>query len=169
MLLRIIAICIILTGFCIRKSLGQEKPAYPKVTGYLSVIHPLFTSYPDEIIPNFRDSYVVGFPSGINILKSDKIGFSFEITPFVRDINGKSKVTTFLFHPGVLFRFKHGFTIAERLAFETSGRYGFTTIFSKIIVKGKNANLFLASPIPVRFGNDTDNSIGMGLQVGVSF
>jgi hypothetical protein len=74
-----------------------------------------------------------------------------------------------LFHPGAMFRFKHGFTFIGRMAFETNGRFGVTPVFSQVIKKGKDASLFVSVPFPVRFGNDVPASVGTGLQLGISF
>jgi hypothetical protein len=78
-------------------------------------------------------------------------------------------MSNLLFHPGIIFRRKNGFAITERLAFETSGRYGVTTVFTKVVHRYPSSNLFLACPIPVRFGNGLPTSIGIGIQVGLSF
>ncbi len=118
---------------------------------------------------NFNPAYTVGFPTGLNILKSDRIGFSFEITPFIRTENGTSRMSNILFHPGVMFRFPKRFTINQRLAFETNGRFGTTTVFSKVVKVYKNSTLFVATPIPLRAGNNQPISIGLGLQVGIGF
>jgi len=149
----------------------QSTPAtsYPRTTGYISFVHPLITVDKDETTYNFSGSYTIGFPCGINILKSDKTGFSFELTPFIKASGGTSKMTNFLFHPGVMFRYPHGFTFIARMAFETAGRYGVTAVFNKVIIKTKMTNYFIAVPLPVRFGNDKPASIGAGLQLGVTF
>jgi len=78
-------------------------------------------------------------------------------------------MTNFLFHPGVMFRYPHGFTFIARMAFETAGRYGVTAVFNQVIIKTKMNNYFIAVPLPVRFGNDKPASIGAGLQLGVTF
>jgi predicted TIM-barrel enzyme len=57
---------------------------YPKVVGYMSVVNPIITIYSNETMTNFANDYTVGFPVGVNILKNDKIGFSFEITPLLK-------------------------------------------------------------------------------------
>jgi hypothetical protein len=142
---------------------------YPKVTGYFSVLHPIGTWDKKGFHDNFSDVYTLVFPFGINILKSDKFGISFEIAPNIRTEHNISKVSSILFHPGAMFRFKHGFTFIGRAAFETNGRYGFTPIFNQVIKKGKDASLYLALPFPVRFGNDQPASLSTGLQVGISF
>lgn len=142
---------------------------YPQVKGYFSVVHPIVTIDGNHSVFNFSDTYTVGFPTGINILKSDSFGYSFEITPFIKAQDGKDKVSNVLFHPGLLFRYRHGFTFISRVAFETSGRYGFTAILSKVIIRSENLSYFIATPLPVRFGNELPASVGVGFQLGVTF
>jgi hypothetical protein len=152
--------------------LSQEvpvPPVYPKTTGYISVLHPILTIDKNTSTFNFTYNYTVAFPVGINILKSDKIGFSFELAPFIKADKHSDKVTNFLFHPGIMFRFKHGFTFIARAAFETAGRYGITPVFNKVIMKSKGVNYYLAVPLPVRFGNDHIPSVGAGFQIGANF
>lgn len=142
---------------------------YPKTTGYFSIMNPAGTWNKDGFHDNFSDVYTIIFPFGMNILKSDRFGISFEVAPAIRTEHNISKVSSVLFHPGAMFRFKHGFTFIGRMAFETNGRFGVTPVFNKIIKKGKDASLFLSVPFPVRFGNDLPTSLTTGLQVGVSF
>lgn len=148
---------------------AQQPATYPKVTGYFSIVQPLTTFSGGSFSSNFGNVYVVGFPFGVNLLKSDSFGISFEVAPAIRTEKNISKVSTILFHPGAMFRFKHGFTFIGRMAFETNGRYGVTPIFNQVIKKGKDASLFVSVPFPVRFGNNQPASIGTGLQLGVSF
>jgi hypothetical protein len=148
---------------------SEQAHTYPRVTGYFSVLHPVGTWNKDGFHDNFSDIYTLVFPFGMNILKSDKFGISFEVAPAIRTEHNISKVNSVLFHPGAMFRFKHGFTFISRIAFDTTGRFGFTPVFNQVIKKGKNANLYLALPVPVRFGNDQSASLSTGLQVGVSF
>lgn len=147
----------------------QQTPAYPKVTGYFSILQPLSTLSKGKLTGNFGDVYVIGFPFGMNILKSDSFGISFEIAPAIRTEKNDPRVSSILFHPGAMFRFKHGFTFIGRVAFETSGRFGVTPVFNKVIKKGKDASLFVSLPFPVRFGNNQPTSLGTGLQLGVAF
>lgn len=160
--------------FFFSSSWSQSPPqpftsAYPQVKGYGSIVHPIITVDQTGSTWNFSHGYAVGFPFGLNLLKSDKIGFSFEFTPTVRAENGSSRMSSLLFHPGVMFRRPNGFTFISRLAFETNGRYGFTPVFNKILVRRKDFSYFLAMPLPVRFGNDKPASIAVGLQVGIVF
>ncbi|WP_413667997.1 hypothetical protein ACEN9X_26495 [Mucilaginibacter sp. Mucisp86] len=160
---------IVLLLFIFKIGFAQQQPAYPRVTGYFSILNPIGTWTKDGFKSNFRDVYTVGFPFGMNILKSDRFGISFEVAPAIRTERNISKVNTVLFHPGAMFRFKHGFTFIGRMAFETNGRFGVTPVFNQVIKKGKDASFFVSVPIPVRFGNDLPASISTGLQLGISF
>lgn len=145
------------------------KPAYPHVVGYLSFIFPLVT-IANTTAYNFSDGITkIGFPVGVNVLYSEKFGFSYEFTPTITAGNGTSKVSNILFDPGTMFRFRHGFTIISRLAFETSGRYGFTPVFNQVYARTKDVNYFVALSTPVRFGNNAPSSIGLNFQVGFIF
>ncbi|WP_026729854.1 hypothetical protein [Flavobacterium denitrificans] len=148
---------------------AYSQTVYPKITGYFGIMHPIATFSKDETNVNFRDYYAVGFPTGINIWKSDKIGFSVEFVPNIKDDNGTDKVTNLLFHPGVLVALGKGYTFAGRAAFETSGRYGFTPVFNKTIIKNKTCSYYAAVPLPVRFGNDHPVSFTVGFQFGIAF
>ncbi|WP_300596190.1 hypothetical protein [Niabella sp.] len=146
-----------------------SQDTYPKITAYTSVLHPLITINHKEAVPNFRDYYLVIFPSGINIWKNSKMAFSVEFAPSIKVEKGMSKMSNFLFHPGILIALGKGFTFAGRAAFETSGRYGFTPVFGKTVIKKKKHGFYVATPFPVRFGNDQPASFTAGLQLGISF
>lgn len=147
-----------------------KKAAYPKVVGYLSFILPLETLSEGNFTPNFsHHTSSIGFPVGVNVLYSDRFGFSYEFTPTVKASGGSSKVSNLLFDPGTMFRFDHGFTIISRLAFETSGRYGFTPVFNQIYARTKDVNYFVALSLPARFGNNEAASLGLNLQIGFIF
>lgn len=144
------------------------KTTYPKVVGYLSFIIPIAT-VANTITYNFNGSASIGFPIGVNVLYSDKFGFSYEFTPTIKAGGGTSKMSNLLFDPGTMFRFQHGFTIITRLAFETSGRYGFTPVFNQVYAHTKDVNYFVALSAPVRFGNSASSSIGLNVQFGFTF
>jgi hypothetical protein len=148
---------------------AQHPATYPRVTGYFSILQPLTTYTNGNLNSNFGNVYVVGFPFGVNILKSENFGISFEVAPAIRTEKNISKVSTVLFHPGAMFRFKHGFTFIGRMAFETSGRFGVTPVFNQVIIKGKDASMFVSVPFPVRFGNSMPTSISTGIQLGIVF
>ncbi len=142
---------------------------YPRVTGYASITHPIATLDGNGTKMNFSDSYTVIFPIGLNLMKSGRFGFSFEVSPAIKADNNGAKVSSILFHPGAVFRFDGGFGMAGRLAFDTNGRFGFTTVFNKVLLKKEGHNYWVAVPFPVRFGNSQPTSVGMGLQFGVGF
>lgn len=146
-----------------------SQTVYPKFTGYFGILHPILTVSKDQTNVNFRDYYAVGFPTGINIWKNEKIGFSFEIVPNIKDDQGTDKVTGILFHPGVLVALGNGYTFAGRLAFESGGRYGITPVLNKTIIKSKNCSYFAAVPLPLRFGNEHPASFTVGFQFGIAF
>ncbi len=146
------------------------KPTYPRVVGYLSFILPLITVTKDATTHNFSNGATsIGFPIGVNVLYSDKFGFSYEFTPTIKASGGTSKTSNILFDPGTMFRFQHGFTFISRLAFETSGRYGFTPVFNQVYARTKDVNYFVALSLPTRFGNSAEASIGLNLQIGFTF
>ena len=143
--------------------------SYPKILCYASIVHPVITIDKDGTTFNFSKSYTVGFPFGINFLKSNKVGFSLEFAPFIRAENGTSKVTNLLFHPGLMFRYKNGFTFITRLAFGTDGRYGVTPVFNKIFLREKYGNYFISVSMPFRTGNEKPSSVGFSAQIGIIF
>lgn len=142
---------------------------YPKIMGYVGIVHPIVTLGNKGAHMNFDDAYVGGLPCGINIWKSSKIGFSMEFVPYIRAADGTSKMNNFLFHPGVLVGLGNGLTLAGRAAFETSGRYGVTPVLNKIVKKNKGSSYFVAIPLPARFGNDLPSTLGIGFQFGIVF
>ena len=153
--------------FLSRLVFSQE--TYPKITGYFGVYHPIITTSSEQTNLNFRDYYAVGFPTGINIWKSSKIGFSFEIVPNIKVQGASDKVTNIVFHPGVLVALGNGYTFAGRMAFENSGRYGVTPVINKTVIKNANSSYFVAVPLPVRFGNDHPATVTIGVQLGIAF
>lgn len=161
---RILFFTALLIGFT-----SFSQTTYPKIVGYFGIMHPIVTINEDETTVNFRDYYAVGFPTGINIWKNEKIGFSFEVVPNIKEDQGTSKVTNLLFHPGVLVALGKGYTFAGRAAFESSGRYGFTPVFNKTIIKNTSCSYYVAVPLPVRFGNDHPASFTVGFQFGITF
>jgi hypothetical protein len=158
------------TFFLFSLSQAQQLPVtYPKLAGYVGILHPIVTFTKDKTSTNFQDYYIGGLPIGINIWKTAKVGFSLEIVPFVKAADGESKMNNLLIHPGILVALGHGFTFAGRAAFETSGRYGFTPVFNKIVKKNRNCSYFIAVPVPFRFGNEQPGSMSIGFQFGIVF
>jgi hypothetical protein len=168
----LIGVLLLLSNPILAQSQSTIPSVYPKVVGYMSFILPVVTINKDKVIndfSSFKNGFAIGFPIGLNVLYSDKFGFSFEITPTIQTGNGSSKTSKILIDPGPMFRFENGFTIITRVAFETSGRYGFTPVFNKIIANTNTLKYFTAASIPFRFGNSELPSIGGNLQFGIIF
>src|SRR5450432_3479869 len=170
-------IAAILLNFSVMSDLFSQSETntqhnYPKTVGYMSIVLPLVKINKDETtndFENFKNNFAIGFPVGVNILYNEKFGFSFELSPTIKAGNGTTRTNNLTFAPGPMFRFKHGFTFIPRLAFETSGRYGFTPVFNQIIIRIKPLNYFISLSLPARFGNNELPSIGLNLQFGVIF
>jgi hypothetical protein len=143
--------------------------AYPRVVGFFALLVPVGTFNDKGFTANFSKNSVFGLPFGLNLLKSDHLGFSIEMVPFMLSQSGSTKMNYMLFHPGVMFRFPNGFTFIPRLAFQTDGRYGFTPVFSKIISTQKDYQLYLSLSEPVRYGNNLPGSFTTALQFGITF
>jgi len=169
MLRKLLFSILLLTGTIMQAIAQAPATIYPRIMGYVGVLHPIVTFGDGGAHTNFDGAYVVGLPTGINIWKNAKLGFSCEFVPIVRVADGSSRMNNFLFHPGLLVALGHGFTLANRLAFETSGRYGVTPVLNKIVRKGKDCSYFIAMPIPARFGNDHPSTVGIGFQFGIIF
>lgn len=142
---------------------------FPKIAGHIGIAHSIITVSDGSTTGNFGNSYSVGFPIALNIWKTEKVGFSFEVIPAIRSENGSHKVNNVTFHPGILYRLGKGYTFAGRAAFETSGRYGITPVLNKVLKKNKFSNYYLAIPLPIRFGNDRPVSANLTIQLGIAF
>ncbi|MHB8259053.1 MAG: hypothetical protein ACYDCN_11030 [Bacteroidia bacterium] len=159
---------VLFSAWSMFSQVAPEQPVYPKVAGYMSFIVPFFAMNKKETITNFTNSFTLGIPIGINIFYSDKFGFACEFIPTLKFSNGSSKMSNFVFDPGLIFKLKHGFAFVSRLAFETSGRYGVTPLITKVI-KGVRTNYFVSVSAPLRSGNSELPTIGCNLQVGIIF
>ena len=164
---------------------NAQTPSAPKITTYFSVYHTIGTycqNKPASYIFG-TSNYVVGFPVGVNIYKYPKLGFSFEFIPYITSTNSskagtsQSKVSELQFHPGLLLPLKHGFALTERLSLSTSGRYGVTQVFTKVLKKDNYCSYYASVPIGLRFGNEntptpatnSTNALFFGLCFGVAF
>lgn len=143
--------------------------SYPKIVTYTCFFLPIVSTSSKTTTWNFSNTFSIGFSTGINILYSDRFGFSYDLGPVITTTNGLSKVSNFIFDPGPIFRFKKGYSLITRIAFETAGRFGESTVLSKVFSPGKKNSLFLSLGIPIRFGNNLPASIGATLFFGIGF
>ena len=148
---------------------SQSSNEYPKVAAYFSISHPIVTLSSNLPAYEFDHSYTVGFPIGINIIKSAKLAYSIEIVPTLNSSKGVTKTSNLSIQPGLIFRYPNGFNFLTRMAFETGGRYGTNLVFNKVLYKTKMNSYWVSVPIPARFGNNAPASVGIGLQFGLTF
>ncbi len=173
---KIIVVPAIIVTLLINVAFAQVTPTpsaktYPQVKGFASILHPIMSQDSYGSTFNFDNSYTVVFPIGVNIWKSDQIGFSFELAPIIKVDSVTNRVNNLLFHPGIMVRSASTstFTFMTRLAFETNGRYGITPILNQVVYATPNVRYFVAVPFPLRFGNEQPVSISTALQLGITF
>ena len=159
---------------------NAQTASSPKITEYFCVYHTI-GNYSSGNAPVYlfgSNEYKLWLPFGINVFKNPKVGFSIEIMPCFESVNtsnkgeSQSKISEVVFHPGLVFPLHHGFTLTERVAMSTSGRYGVTQIFSKTLFRDKYCNYFASIPMGLRFGNENDgstNAFFWGITFGASF
>jgi len=152
---------------------GFSAKAQNTLGGHIGFVQPIVTFQDGETTDGF-DPYVVGFPVGITIRKSDNFAFDLEFIPFIGSTENEegesfSAVTEFVIHPGALWGLGNSFTFGNRLAFETqSKRYGITPLLNKGFVIGKT-NVFAEFVLPIRVGGDQEISVTAGLHFGIGF
>ncbi len=169
--LHLFCLLVLSCGNALSQTKIETNESYPKVVGYFSFILPVVAINKSKTTYDFSnnfDSFAIGFPVGINILYSNKLGFSFEVTPTVKATPAGIKTSNLLFDPGPMFRLKRGFAFIPRLAFETAGRYGITPVLTKVL-QGNTFNYFVSVSVPVRYGNAELPSVGGNLQIGIIF
>jgi hypothetical protein len=165
-------LCLPATIFCQSTdplSAAVSKPLYPFIVTYSCFFLPIVSTNSKTTTWNFSNTFSIGFAAGINILYSDKFGFSYDMGSVITTSGGTSKVSNFIFDPGPIFRLKKGYSIITRLAFETAGRYGESTVLAKVFSPTKKTSLFAALGVPIRFGNNLPASIGATLFFGIGF
>ena len=100
--------------FCFSQPPNDATPSKTKT--YFSIVHPISTFSGGEHTFNFRNSYKVGFPVGINFIQNQKIAYSIEFVPSIVVNDTTSRLGGLLFHPGVIYRNIAGFNLLTRLA-----------------------------------------------------
>jgi hypothetical protein len=150
-------------------SLKAQNSAYTtKISSYIGVVHPIWTLQKGKVSTNFTDYYQVGITTGVLIRKHEKYAYNLELVGFMRHEKGISKVNNFLYHPGVTFFLKKGFSLTPRLGFENNGRFGPSLILGKNVVKGTHP-INIIVPNLLRFGNDAGASFTQAFHVSVGF
>lgn len=153
-----------------------EKISSPKVLGYhFGVVQIAFAiNKGDVIYLDKYDFYTIGFPFGISLKTPGKAIIDLEFVPVI-----KPYLTTetpynvhLLYHPGILYPLKKGWTLGFRLAFESGEKqFGFTPLINKAFRINEGSVFFVELVAPGRFGpakNSGYTQLG-GLHLGFGF
>jgi hypothetical protein len=133
--------------------------------GHIGVLLPLVTRSGGSTT-SVGDPFSVGFPTGITIKPSDRVAFDIEFVPTIRKTPYSVGLT---FHPGVIWALQNEFKAGVRAAFDVNqASWGFTPLINRKIGDVGKASLFGELVLPLRFQNN-NNSIGLGVHVGVGF
>lgn len=157
-------------------SLKTEMDIKPKFEGYhVGVVQLLFSHNNGETVFFDKTSvYTVGFPFGLTFNTSGKLKIDLELVPFINPYiySDKSYDIHLLYHPGVLYPLKKGWTLGLRAAFEIGvGQFGFTPLINKSFDFYKNTKFFIEIVAPGRFGPEKNvgyTQLG-GLHLGLGF
>ena len=144
-----------------------------KFSGYhFGVVQILFSHNNGETVFFDRTSiYSVGFPFGLTFNTSGKVKIDLELVPFINPYiySDKAYKIHLLYHPGILYPLKNGWTLGLRAAFEIGeGQFGFTPLINKSFKNKKGAAFFIEFVAPGRFGPEKKSSYTQlgGIHVG---
>ena len=150
---------------------STDASAQNRLGGHFGAVFPLVT-HANGVTTTISDDFVIGFPMGITVRKSDRVAFDLELVPAIQNDPLHVDLTV---HPGVVVGVNGGWGAGVRMAFDV-GRpsWGFTPILNHGLLKvGDGATLFGEFVLPIRFQsagpNNTFTSVGFGIHVGVGF
>ena len=144
---------------------GSSALAQDRLGGHFGFVLPLVTS--TESLENtdnrverttitIGDDFVIGFPMGITVKKSDKVAFDLEVVPFIQN---EPLGISLLVHPGILFPLQHSFTTGVRMAFDVNqASWGFTPLLAHgwPLKDGCGCAFFAEVDVPIRFQQAAD-------------
>jgi hypothetical protein len=146
--------------------------AQNRVGGHMGFVLPLVT-HADGHTTNISDDFVIGFPVGITVRKSDDFAFDLELVPSIQNNPLHVDLTV---HPGFIGSFANGWNAGLRMAFDVNQpSWGFTPLVNHALVKlsDYDATVFAELVVPIRFQSrgpgDTSTAIGLGVHIGVGF
>jgi hypothetical protein len=134
-----------------------------QIGAYISSVTHLFEAMGQD--NNFLPFQLIGVPVGVNFWLNKQFTFSIEFVPEVR-LQESVRMENFLFHPGFIWNFSERTNLAMRLAFDTSGRIGFTPVLGYKLIPLNQSSVALGIPFPLRFGNNLPPQFAIGLQLG---
>jgi hypothetical protein len=145
--------------------------AQNRIGGHMGFVLPL-VSHENGTTTTISDDFVIGFPVGITVRKSDKFAFDLELVPGIQNDPLHVSLTV---HPGVVAGLGNGWGVGGRMAFDVNAAsWGFTPILNHGLTSvGKDATLFAELVVPIRFHSngpgDTSTSVGLGIHLGIGF
>ena len=149
--------------------LGLASPvtaaAQDRLGGHFGFVLPLVTRAGDTTT-TLGDQFSIGFPTGITVKTGDKAAFDLEFVPTIQRTPYAVSLTV---HPGVLYSLSKGYTAGLRMAFDVDhASWGFTPLLNLQLVDMGKSKLFGELVVPIRF-QDKNNSVGIGVHIGVGF
>ena len=151
--------------------MARPLAAQDRVGGHFGVALPLVTRAQDHTT-TIADDFVIVFPTGITVRKSDLFAFDLELAPVVQNNPRHIDLTL---HPGVAWGIGRGYSVGGRVAFDIgTPTWGLTPLFNKGLLQvGRDSTLFAELDVPIRFKEDARGvgytSVGLAVVVGVGF
>lgn len=153
-----------------------EPEMISKVKGYhIGIVQPIISINNGEVTQLLSyDNYSIGFPIGISLATPSKLIIDLEVVPFIAPLIEKRQnyEVHLLYHPGVLFPLKSGFTMGLRAAFEAgTGQFGYTFLINKSFNLSTNTKYFIEVVAPGRWGPNEKSGYTqvLAFHTGVAF
>lgn len=139
--------------------------AQDQLGGHFGFVLPLVTRA-GSTTTTLSDRFSIGFPTGITVKTGSKVAFDLEFVPTIQRTPYTVGLTV---HPGVLYALSNGLTAGLRMAFDVNeASWGFTPLLNRQLVDMGKSKLFGEVVVPIRF-QDKNNSVGLGVHVGIGF
>src|SRR5262245_57858867 len=143
---------------------GSSALAQDRLGGHFGFVLPLVTwtetfeptdNRAERTTTTIGDDFVIGFPMGITVKKTDKVAFDLELVPFIQN---EPLNISLLVHPGILFPLQHSFTTGVRMAFDVNqASWGFTPLLARsFALKDCGCAFFAEVDVPIRFQQASD-------------
>lgn len=174
--LSLLGVIIYITGVFAQDSTKTNSMNTSKIEGYhAGVVQILFMHNKGETVFFDRTSvYSVGFPFGITLNTKGKVKIDLELVPFINPYiySDLPYNIHLLYHPGILYPLKGGWTLGFRAAFEIGqGQFGFTPLINKAFKNINGSVFFIELVFPGRFGPEKSSGYTQlgGIHVGLGF
>jgi len=145
--------------------------AEDRIGGHFGFALPLVTRA-QGTTTTIGDDFVIAFPTGITVKRSDRFAFDLELASVVQNNPRHIDLTV---HPGVAWGIGNGFAIGGRVAFDIGREsWGFTPLLNKGLLQvGREATFFGEIDLPIRFKEDARGNqfvaVGLAVVFGLGF